>query len=221
MKAAIAVLAVVLLPVAAAAQEAAAEAQASGPMIVQQTHSTFVVAPDFKISRLDGHDARIAGVYGGFLLDEQWLLGAGGYWLTNGSGGRSLGYGGAVVGWMTPADRSIGLSVRSLIGWGEARLTDTVTVPGIRIFDHFPDHFGPPGTMGHFGPVPNPVSRNFDVRFHRRFFVAEPQADVIFRVASWGRIDAGAGYRAIGAADRSESRLRGATGSLSFQIGNF
>lgn len=223
MKAAVAAFFVCMLPVAAAAQEAAAAAQNSGPMIVQRTHSTFVIAPDYKFSRVDGRDANIAGVYGGVLLDEQWLLGAGGYWLANGSGGRSLGYGGAVVGWMTPADRTVGFSARSLVGWGEARLTDTVTIPGIRFADNFPDHFGPPRTMGHPTPfpIPTPAPRTFDARSYRQFFVVEPQADVIFRVARWGRIDAGAGYRAIGAADRSESRLRGATASVSFQVGNF
>jgi hypothetical protein len=210
-----------LAPVTAAADDGPIGSdQGTGPMVVQRLHNTFVVAPDFKISRLDGHDARIGGAYGGLLLDEQWLIGAGGYWLTNGSGDRRLGYGGAIVGWMPGGDRPITFSARALLGWGEARLTDTVSFVGLqdnfpfRDFDSF-QVFTPGRPTPSFGP------RNVQVRFNQQFFVAEPQVDAVFRMASWLRLDAGAGYRAVSAANRNENRLRGATGSISLQFGSF
>lgn len=222
MKAAVAALLVGMLPAAAAAQDSAAAVQTSGPMVVQQVHTTFMVAPDFKISRMDGRTARIAGLYGGWVLDQQWLIGAGGYWLTNGSSGRGLAYGGGVFGWTSSVDGPIAFSARSLVGWGEAHLTDSILMPQIEFPNDFFDHFGPngmfrPGGMG----APVLTARNYQVRFHEQFFVAEPQADVTFRIASWGRLDAGAGYRAIGAGHGNERRLRGATASISFQVGNF
>ena len=39
------------------------------------------------------------------------------------------------------------------------------------------------------------------VRVNDHFFVAEPQVDALWRIASWLRLDAGVGYRAIGGAD--------------------
>jgi hypothetical protein len=217
-KRALGALLVCLLPLAAAAQDgvAAADMQNSGPMVVQPVHNTFIVAPDFKLSRFDGTTAALVGVYGGWLLDQQWLIGAGGYWLANGSDGRGLAYGGGVFGWSTSPARTIGFSARSLIGWGEASIPGTMTgLPPLF------SGYGLPYCRGILCPPgPFPLPR-YPVVFHEGFFVAEPQADLLRRVASWGRLDVGAGYRAPAGANGFERQIRGATASVSLQVGNF
>jgi hypothetical protein len=74
-----------------------------------------------------------------------------------------------------------------------------------------------PGRSPLCGTLPGP----YTVGYRQGFFVAEPQADVLFRVAGWGRLDAGIGYRAIADASHRGTRLRGAAASISFQVGNF
>jgi hypothetical protein len=126
-----------------------------------------------------------------------------------------------VIGWIGGTDHPITFSARTLLGWGEGRLTDTFqTVP---FSNDFPDgfRFVGPQSPRMDNRIPIFVPRNVQVRFNQQFFVAEPQADVVFRIASKFRLDAGAGYRAIGGARRNENRLRGATASVSLQVGNF
>ena len=50
------------------------------------------------------------------------------------------------------------------------------------------------------------------------YFVAEPQGTVFWKLAPWLRIDAGVGYRLIGAAGGLDDRLRGVSGSVSVQL---
>ncbi len=224
------------LPLAAVAQTpstapdvSAAAAQNSGPMIIQQVHSTFVIAPDAKFTRYDDKNVWLAGAYGGVLVDEQWLIGAGGYGMTNGGHDRGLWYFGGVFGWMPGGDRPITVSARVLLGFGEAEYsstyTDYVTVGGPMPFN--------PTNRNQPPPTLRPV--NYSVRYNEDVFVAEPQVDVAFRIAPWGRITAGAGYRAVDSyhyhdyygydyyGDHPDNghRLHGATASVSLQLGRF
>ena len=54
-----------------------------GPMVVERVHNGFAGAPDFKVTTLDRSTGRLVGGYGGWLIDNTLLIGAGGYWLTN------------------------------------------------------------------------------------------------------------------------------------------
>src|SRR2546430_782100 len=120
-----------LSPLVAAAQsdQPAALAQTtSGPMIVERVKSGFLVAPDFKVTKFDRQTSTLAGVYGGWLADQTFLVGAGGYWLTDRSRTRDMMYGGFLLGWFVHADRRIGYGAKGLIGGGEATLTSDVTI---------------------------------------------------------------------------------------------
>jgi hypothetical protein len=57
------------------------------------------------------------------------------------------------------------------------------------------------------------------VRYDDGFFVAEPQANVLFNVTPKMRIGVGGGYRLIGGTYHADDRLRGATASVSVQFG--
>ena len=89
-KASIAVLGVLLLPVVAAAQTT------QGPLVLERLHNPFVVAPDYKITDIDGETGQLAGAYAGKLLGDILFVGGGFYWLVDGDHGEEMRYGGLV-----------------------------------------------------------------------------------------------------------------------------
>jgi hypothetical protein len=192
--------ALVMVPAVAAAQQPT-QPSTSGPMVVEPVESGFLIAPDFKVTRMDRTTGDLAGVYGGWVLDNSLLIGAGGYWMTNGSRQRDMSYGGLVVQWLGQTDGPVGFGVGSLIGFGDAKLTGTET-------------FYVPGPTRQSPLVPTTLN----VTFRRQFFVFEPQAAAHVTMTRHLRLSLGAGYRLTGGAEGVEGRLRGATGSVAFQI---
>jgi hypothetical protein len=203
------------VPVAASAQTTGAAPINQGPMIVERVHSGFVVAPDFKVTEVDRTTSALAGGYAGWLTDETFFVGGGGYWLANQASGRKMAYGGLVLQVLARTDRRIGFAVKGLIGGGRATLdTALPQTLGFRDLPNLPD-------LRRFGidldrslRIPT-TSR---VRVREGFFVAEPQLDVVVRLNRQLRLTGGAGYRLIDAEGRDD-RLRGATGSIALQIG--
>jgi hypothetical protein len=186
--------------------------QTQGPMIVERVHSGFLVAPDFKITEVDGKTGGLAGGYGGWLTDNRLFIGGAGYWLANTSRDRRMAYGGLVLQWLSRADRPIGWSVKGLVGGGQATLATSV------------DRLVPLDLRGFpFGRLDDralrPTLTSIRVRTQQGFFVAEPEADLLIRVTRHMRLTVGAGYRAVAAERGADDRLRGAVGTLGLQIG--
>jgi hypothetical protein len=196
------------LPHAAAAQQAAASQSGGGPMTIERVENGFVLAPDFKYTEIDKSAARLAGASGGWVYDNTLLLGAAGYWQTNQSNGPRMSYGGAVVKWLVQNTEPVGFSLGALVGGGEARLPTTVTFAS---FDH--DGRGPDNR-------PNVVTtQTGTVLVRERFMVFEPEAGVSLRLGRQVRLAAGVGYRVVGGAFHdANSRLQGATGTVSLQF---
>jgi len=71
MKALIAVLVMLFLPMVAAAQTT------QGPLVLERSHNPFVVAPDYKITDIDGDTGQMAGAYAGKLLGDILFVGGG------------------------------------------------------------------------------------------------------------------------------------------------
>ena len=180
--------------------------QTQGPMTIERVHNGWAIAPDFKVTKIDGTTGRLAGAYGGWVFDNTLLIGGGGYWMMNGARDRDLAYGGAVVEWLQRADRAIGYSVRGLAGFGTSRLSGTIDrfAPPLRRFDR-------DGRQVATGTV--------QVVFRDHFFVFEPQADALVRLTRLVRLDVGVGYRLTDGVDSIDRRLRGASGSIGLQIG--
>lgn len=208
----VASLAVLLLfPLAASAQSVG-----QGPMTVERIHSGFVVAPDVKMTQVDKTTSALAGGYAGWLTDDTFFVGGGGYWLANQTNDRKMAYGGLVVQWLTHADRRIGFGAKGLIGGGRATLGTTLSdTLRLRDLPNLPD-------LSRFGIDLDRLLRaptTTRVRHHQGFFVAEPQVDLVIRLSRQLRLTGGVGYRLVGAEGRDERRLRGATGSVAVQIG--
>jgi hypothetical protein len=170
-----------------------------GPMAIEETQQRFAFAPEFKVSTLNGSTAQFVGAHGGLLVGNGILIGGGVYTLTNGSRGRGLTYGGAVVGWQPWSYRALGVSLRSLVGLGSGTSTETVTLT---------DRNG----RNLVREIRN-VSSNF--------FVAEPQADLLVRLTKHLRLDVGAGYRLTGGSrvNGNGDHFSGASGSIALRIG--
>src|SRR5262245_45798607 len=85
---------VVVLAAAAAAEAQDGSLQApgtaQGPMVVERVHNGFAIMPEVKITNFAGSSGTLAGVSGGWLIDNTLLIGAGGYWLANYSASRKL-----------------------------------------------------------------------------------------------------------------------------------
>ena len=207
-----------LEPAAASAQTggaaldlSAVEQVSQGPMIVERVHNGFLVAPDFKVTQLDHRVSELAGVYAGWLADQTFFIGGGGYWLANRSHDRRMAYGGLVVGWLAGTDRRIGFGAKGLVGGGRATLTGSLA----DFYDPRDERGGPMPIL-----VPIPDTR---VRVRQDFFIAEPEANLLVNLSKHLRLTGGVGYRFIGGERgfrrSTRDRLRGATGSVALQIG--
>ena len=199
------------VPLSAAAQSRVAATPAmQGPMIVETVHSGFLAAPDFKITELDGRTSGLVGGYAGWVTDDTFFVGGGGYWLANTNrNDPEMAYGGLVVQWLALKSGRVGVGVKGLVGGGEATLSDTISVrvPEIRA----------PG-----GRITTPATTiSQRVRFRDGFVIAEPEALLSVRLSKQMRLTAGVGYRFTGSERRGlgGDRLDGTTGSLALQIG--
>jgi hypothetical protein len=196
-KALVAALVMLLLPMVAAAQTT------QGPLVLERLHNPFVVAPDYKITDIDGDTGQLAGAYAGKLLGDILFVGGGFYWLVDGDHGEEMRYGGLVLGWSMPAGRAVRFGARGLVGFGTA----TLGVDGQLIGE-------PRGRLSPRG-VPGQT-----VRFlaHDDFFVFEPQLNATVQVIPHVGVEVGGGYRLSGAANALEDRLNGVSGSVGVQL---
>src|SRR5262245_25433220 len=223
---------VVLLPLAASAQtpDAQADPQASeqpptqppppaaarGPMIIEQVHNGFLIAPEVKATRFDKRVEGMVGGSAGWVFDETLFVGGGGYWMAQRPrSDHQLAYGGVVVQWFAHNGSTFGWSAKALLGGGEATLPETVTT-----VIYTPD----PRTARPTVP-PQPRTVITTIRGRQDFVVAEPELNARFSLSRHVRLAIGAGYRFTGT-DRfrgrgfdSNSRLNGATGTVGVQIG--
>jgi hypothetical protein len=201
--------------VASAQETAAAPARQGqgGPLVIERVHTPLVIAPEYKVTAIDGDVGQLAGAYGGVLLDNQLLIGAAGYWLASGSHDRSLGYGGLLLGWSISPTSRIRFGGRGLVGVGSAELGRDLLVPTRDADPRLFARFGAPAR-----PSPPPAS-TIRVRARDDFMVLEPQADAVTKVNDHIGVDVSVGYRWTAFDDGLRERIDGVTGSLALQLG--
>ena len=186
----------------------------TGPMKVEALDSGFVIAPEARFGEINGELATFAGGYGAWVTDHKLLIGGAGYWLANRDDDFKMQYFGGLARWTLGGDRRLGVSFGGLAGFGEATL-------GRPYGELFGDR-APLRRSAHFpvrGRDGSPITGATPVLVNEQFFIAEPQADALWRITGWLRLDAGVGYRAIGGADLLHEQLRGVSGSIALRFG--
>jgi hypothetical protein len=194
-----------LLPGTAAAQGSA------GPMTVQRIGNSAFIAPDFKITDFDGKTTGVAGAFGGYLFENTFFIGAGGYGLTDSSSQRDMWYFGLVTGVYLKRDRPVGYGFKALIGGGEATVAQQY-------------YAYPPQPRRGRVVTPAYVTGGY----HNGIFVFEPEANVLVHVNRHVALSGGVGYRVTGDpywgyygyGGYDNGALNGVTGTVSVQIGS-
>jgi hypothetical protein len=177
---------------------------------VETISTRFLAAPDVRFGEINDRSATLAGFYAGWLTDSTLFIGGGGYWLANRDDGFKVAYGGPIVGLVAHGDRKLSFGARTLVGFGNATLSETfaaVATEQIRFGR------GAPEFRGRRGFNPSNI-----VAFEDNFFIVEPQANAVWKITNWLGLDAGVGYR-VTAGSELDDRLRGLSGSVALQFG--
>ena len=202
----------VSLPAASFAQPAA---PTQGPLVVEKIQNGWLFAPDVRATDLNGETGALAGGYLGRITDNAWVIGAGGYFLTNRNDDFKLAYGGPVVEWLVRTDRRIGFGARAMVGVGSA----TLPLPVTDVIDPRILASSSSRSSRHLRgglPLLDPTAT---IAVRDDFFVAEPQLNVLVNVARDQRVVFGLGYRAVGGAPLLGDSLSSLSGSIAYQIG--
>lgn len=80
--------------------------------------SVLIAFPEVKFSSIDGRFANFVGLRAGILLNDKFLIGFGGYGLTNVQTLPAMGYGGLVLEYSPKSQSLVNLSVGGLVGGG-------------------------------------------------------------------------------------------------------
>lgn len=200
----------------AQSQPASPAAPAQPALIVEQIQNGWLFSPDVRATELNGKTEALAGGYLGRITDRSWVVGVGGYMLTNPDDDRKLYYGGPVFEWLIRADRKIGFGVRALVGAGSG------TLP--RPLSDFTNGRAPINVRDdRRGNNPRNPPRLVDpaatIAVQDDFYVAEPQVNVMWNMTAGQRLVFGVGYRAIGSAPLLGDDLKGLSGSIAYQLG--
>jgi hypothetical protein len=191
---------------------------ASPTLIVEEIQNGWLLSPDMRATDLNGKTGALAGGYLGRMTDRSWVIGVGGYVLTNREDDFKLWYGGPVFEWLIRADRKIGFGVRTLVGVGSGTLarplSDFISPRAMPM---------PGGREDRRGTSTRPTLREVNpdatIAVQDDFFVAEPQINMMWNLSAGQRIVFGVGYRAVGNAPYLGDDLRGLSGSVAFQLG--
>jgi hypothetical protein len=217
------VFAAAVLTATAAYAQAPPPAPTNGPLVLEQIHDGWILAPDFKVTNVDNRTGELAGAYGGRLIDGTILIGAAGYGLTNQTHDFRMGYGGLLFGVQTPELGRIRFGGRALLGAGQATL-------GFDVTTIVPPPSGPgqvqPGDI-RFGvpsaasgtPAQPPQTIRAHVIGRDNFMVFEPTASISARLTSKIGVSCGVGYRLTSQTGFLRDQLNGATANLALQFG--
>lgn len=198
-------LTIAVAAIVAAAAPAMAQPTMSGPMTVERIESGPVGAPEVKITDVDGHLSTLLGGEAGWMVDNTFFMGGGGYWLVNGAHDQEMGYGGLTLHWWWNGNRAFGFGAKGLVGGGTATLLETFSY-------RVPVNPTPRGGGG------GTITQTYVAWYSRGFFIFEPEGDVFVRLGDHARVTAGVGYRVIGADGNTNNRLQGLTGTFGVQL---
>jgi hypothetical protein len=198
----------------------APQAVAPNPIVVQRVHDQFFVAPEYKLTDMNGRTGQLVGGSGGILMQQTFVFGGALYHLVDGPSDWELTYGGFTFGVQMPPEKRIRFGARSLIGFGSASNVASYTFP---ISPPYPVPYYGRGHMtvapvGFHAGYPGNAS-GARVQYEENFFVFEPQGDLVFAISDKIRFGASAGYRWTDSSDYFQRAINGVTGTFMLQVG--
>ncbi len=206
----------ILLALVAAPAALAQDAERTATLLASDFE--YLVVPEFKFTQIGNDDSILAGAYGGWLINRNYLVGGSWYQLVSGSDGDEMSYGGGVFEYFVNERSLVNVSGRILIGGGSATLA-----MGIESAVDIPDAMNEGGSEGSEDEangasselkIPDGPDRASSVSF----FVAEPEVNLIVNISERFRLSVGAGYRLIGGAAGFRKSLDGFAGSLALKL---
>jgi hypothetical protein len=197
-----------------AASNAAAQdttTPSASPLVLESLESTFVFAPEVKVTNFAGDVGVLGGGYAGWIEDAHLLVGGGVYSLASDRDVRGLTYGGLILGWLFDPVRPVRVTARTLVGFGrasEVRMQDPDGIP----YCALPEWWLCSGPR-RFGPRPGRLAG-----YRENFLVAEPEVGVAAQISRHLRLTGGVGYR-LTTRDRTLApNPRGVTGTVAAQF---
>lgn len=165
--------------------------------------------PVIKVGSFNGKTGILVGGRGGWIINHTFIIGLGGYGLTNrvlanstgplGERYMNLGYGGLELEYIPESNKLVHLSFMALIGAGGVTYRNNDWEDW-----HWPDD---------------------DSRYRAdAFFIAEPQVNATLNITSWFRMSGGVSYRFVEGLESNISTnkdLSGLSGGLTFRFGKF
>jgi hypothetical protein len=194
------VLTLAVVSPAAARQEFPGAPAQEGPLTLAPISSSIVISPEAKVTTIDGATALLVGGYAGKLIEEKMLIGAGAYWLADPREDARMFYAGLVLGGRVLGTDRTNLSVRGLVGAGQA----TIEGPFVLKAGH------PQSARGH-----RAFQQTVRSGIRDGFMLVEPEIRLLVGITDAIDLNLGAGYRATSSLG---DFLRGPTGSFGVQI---
>ena len=182
---------------------APATAQSQGPLVLMPANDRMVIAPEIKITQINGTTGTLVGLSAGWEFDGRLFLGGAGYWLADPRDAAHFFYVGFVAGWQLVESDRLHVGIRGLLGGGEATVWADGLVPW----------FEPDWRRG--GRL---VQGPQKVGWRDSVLVAEPEIRAEFDLTGPLRLALGGGYRVTNASSWMGDRLEGVTGSVSLQF---
>jgi hypothetical protein len=180
--------------------------QSQGPLQILPIENRVIIAPDVKITQINGATGTMVGAYAGVEIDERFFAGGAAYWLADADDAAEMFYVGFLMGWQVVNTERFHLGGRGLLGVGEATAYFNTFVP-------LPVPMPGPRHGSGFAPVYGRYG------WETGIFVAEPEIRAEIGINRQFRVGLGVGYRWTSADAWLGNRLDGVTGSISLQIG--
>jgi hypothetical protein len=183
--------------------------QSQGPLVVTPIPRRVVFTPDVKVTTVNGRTSTFVGGSAGIEIDDRFFIGGAAYGMVAPLDTATMFYGGLLTGYRLVGDDNVAITVRGLIGFGQAN-----------VYASFDGGGGPyPVPHGRYGPAYGYYPYGYGYPYvWNGFFVAEPEVNASVSITRAARLTVGASYRATAGFYGPESQINGFAGTFGIQF---
>ena len=182
--------------------------QSQGPLVLTPIPRRVVFTPDVKVTTVNGRTSTFVGGSAGIEIDDRFFIGGAAYGMVAPLDTATMFYGGLLTGYRLVGDDNVAISVRGLIGFGQANVYASFNGGGPYPVPH-----------GRYGPAYGYYPYGYGYPYvWNGFFVAEPEVDASVSISRAARLTVGASYRATAGFYGPESQINGFAGTFGIQF---